>query len=91
MSQKERKRKSKERLHIPVPEALGPEPHIEMIGNREIIIDGCKGVVEYDENLIKLNTGELVISFTGFNLLIKSFDSDVAVITGEISEIGFVS
>lgn len=79
------------RLHVPVPEALSPEPHIEMIGNKEIAVDGCKGIVEYDENVIKLNTGSLIIGFTGTDMLIKSFDCDVAVITGNVAEITFVT
>ena len=29
--------------------------HFEMNGNREVIVDGCKGILEYDENIIKLN------------------------------------
>lgn len=76
---------------IPVPEALIPEPHIEMLGNREVVVDGCKGVAEYSENVIKLNTGDFVVGFTGVDLLIKSFDCDAAVITGKIAEITFVS
>ena len=67
------------------------EPKIEMLGNREIIIDGCKGVVEYDETLIKLSLGDNVLSLSGDNLIIKSFDSSVAVISGQICDISFVS
>lgn len=87
-----RKKKSHhEKPRLPLPEALNNEPKIEMLGNREIIIDGCKGVVEYGENLIKLNTGEYVLSVIGDGLIIKSFDGSVAVISGKIAEITFVS
>ncbi len=74
-----------------VSEIFVDEPKIEMLGNREIIIDGCKGVVEYDEILIKLSLGENILSISGDNLVIKSFDSSVAVITGQICDISFVS
>ncbi len=67
------------------------EPKIEMLGNREMIVDGCKGVVEYDETLIKLSLGDNVLSLSGDNLIIKSFDSSVAVISGQICDISFVS
>ena len=30
-----------------VTDLFADEPKIEMLGNREMIIDGCKGVVEY--------------------------------------------
>lgn len=89
MSQK--KKSLNEKLRISIPEPLTSEPHIEILGNREMVIDGCRGVVEYGENLIKLNTVNVVISLVGMDLLIKSFDSGVAIITGQISEITFVS
>lgn len=74
-----------------MPETFFAEPKIEMLGNREIIVDGCNGVVEYDENIIKLNTGTIVIGITGAELIISSFDNNVAVICGKIVEIGFTS
>lgn len=67
------------------------EPIIEISGNREMIVDGCKGIVEYEETIIKLSLGDLVLSLSGDNLLIKSFDNSVAVISGQICEISFVS
>ncbi len=85
-------RKNKEKNSIKsklLSEMLADEPKIEMLGNREIIIDGCRGVVEYTENLIKLSLGENVLSILGDNLLIKSFDSSIGVISGQISEISF--
>lgn len=67
------------------------EAKIEMLGNRELIVDGCKGVVEYGENLIKLSLGGNVLSLSGDNLVINSFDNSVAVISGQICEISFIS
>ncbi len=65
------------------------EPKIEMSGNREMIVDGCKGVVEYDETMIKLSLGDSVISILGDSLVIQSFDSSVAIINGTIIDISF--
>ena len=67
------------------------EPRIEMLGNREIIVDGCKGVVEYDETTIRLSLGECVLSLCGDDMVIKSFDSEVAVICGRICGISFTT
>lgn len=83
-------RKKKERK-LQLPDMLINEAKIEMIGNREIIVDGCKGVIEYGENLIKLNIGELVLCLVGDNMIIESFDSGVAIIGGKFAEISFVS
>lgn len=85
-----RKRDKTQKKRI-VADLFPDEPKIEMIGNREMIIDGCKGVVEYDEATIKLSLGEYVLSLSGDNLLINSFDNSVAIISGQICEISFVS
>ena len=85
------RKKPKEKKHIALPDLLSDEPKLETLGNREIIIEGCKGIAEYGENLIKLNTKTLVIGFSGTDLLIQSFDNGVAIIKGVISEITFVT
>lgn len=85
------RKKPKEKKHLPLPELLSDEPKLETLGNREIIVEGCKGIAEYSENLIKLSTGTLVIGFTGSEMLIQSFDNGVAVIKGIITEITFVT
>lgn len=71
-------------------EMFRDEPRIELTGNREIIIDGCKGVVEYTENNIRISLSENVLSLSGDNLLIQSFDNDVVIINGQISDIDFL-
>lgn len=70
-------------------EMFRDEPRIEMTGNHEIIIDGCKGVVEYTENNIRISLGESVMSISGDSLVIQSFDNDVVIINGQISDIDF--
>jgi sporulation protein YqfC len=87
MSRKDREKKQK----IQLSQIVSNEPKIEISGNREVIIDGCKGVVEYGEDSIKLNLGEVVLTLAGNGLVINSFDSSIAVITGQISDISFVS
>ena len=72
-------------------EILPNEPRIEMVGNKEIIIDGCNGVIEYDENLIKLCTNTIAIGIEGQGLIINSYDNKVIIIKGQISDISFIS
>lgn len=85
-----RKKQQSKRKNTPVT-PFNPETKLEMLGNRELIIDGCKGIVDYGENYIKLNTGTVMTGVCGDGLLIKSFDNEIAVISGEITEISFVS
>ncbi len=85
-----RKREKNQIKNKLLAEMFVDEPRIEMAGNREIIIDGCKGVVEYTENNIRISLGENVLSLSGDNLLIQSFDNDVVIINGQISDIDFL-
>lgn len=75
---------------LDIPQSLNASlAHIEAEGNREIAVDGCKGILEYDENRIKINTGSLVITFCGSDLEIKVYSDVQTVITGEIITIEF--
>lgn len=64
-------------------------PHIEMQGNREAVVDGCRGVLEYEEDKIKLNAGMCVLLFRGSDLTIKTYSDSLTEITGEIIAIEF--
>ena len=85
MARKKKERKSR------VPDLHLNEAKIEMLSNGEIIVDGCKGVIEYGENFIKLNIGELTLDVVGIDLIIESFDGGIAIIRGKLTEINFIS
>ncbi|MBQ5994416.1 MAG: YabP/YqfC family sporulation protein [Clostridia bacterium] len=65
------------------------EPHLEAQGNREFILDGCRGILEYEQGLIRLNTDTLVITFRGENTEIKSYSEIGTVISGNILSVEF--
>ena len=77
-------------LDIP-PSAMAGMPQIELSGNQEAIIDGCQGILEYDENIIKLTTGKMSIKFTGRHLQVKVLTHDSAVVAGFITGIEFIT
>ena len=64
--------------------------HMEINGNREIILEGSRGVVEYGENSIKINTGKYIISFQGRGLHIKCMNECDTVIHGFITSIEYI-
>ena len=66
-------------------------PHIEADGNRELLIEGCKGIIAYEEGRISLNTGKLVVTVIGGGIEIKAFSDIQTVISGDIISISFVS
>lgn len=65
--------------------------NIELKGNREAIIEGCKNIAQYDENMIRVNMNKMSISFFGRNLEIKCLNYDSLVINGFITSIEFIN
>ena len=65
--------------------------NIEIKGNREAIIEGCKSITEYDENMVKINMHKMAISFFGRNMEIKCLTSDSLVVRGFITSIEFIT
>ncbi|HHW46535.1 MAG TPA: sporulation protein [Clostridiales bacterium] len=75
-------------LELP-PGTLEKGPHIELSTNREAVVDGCRGVIDYNEDRIKLNLGRGTVTFKGRNLQISSFNQSLAVIRGFILSLEF--
>ncbi len=66
-------------------------PHLEADGNRELFVEGCKGIIAYEEGRIALNTGKLIITVLGSGIEIKAYSDTQTVISGDIMSIGFDS
>lgn len=64
-------------------------PNIQTRGNREVSVDGCKGILEYEQGRIRLNTGKLIITFIGEGIEIEAYSVLQTVITGNIVSIEF--
>lgn len=60
------------------------EPHIELFGNSECVIDGLEGIIEYTSERIKINLGKYAVSIIGDELYINSFSHNGAIINGYI-------
>ncbi len=63
--------------------------HVELCGNREVIIEGCRGVLEYSDNVIALNTGRLTVRLCGCELTIVSMQNGQAIIKGIITSLDY--
>lgn len=65
--------------------------HIELHGNREAIVEGCGGVLEYGEGIIRLVGSGMVVKFTGRELAIGGMDRSSTVVSGRILSIEFIN
>lgn len=60
-----------------------------IIGTGQVTIENHKGIVEYSEKLIRINTGNGVMKLCGRNLTIKTILQEEITVTGELSNIEF--
>lgn len=70
---------------------VGTYGNIEMYGNREIIVDGCKSVADYSGGYIKLDLGEKFLKICGNELTVTSYIYEQADIKGEIVSLEFTT
>lgn len=63
--------------------------HIQLFSNTRLIIEGCLGVYEYNENYLKLKLlkGALVVCGNGFD--ISSFENTTIIVNGKIGTLEF--
>lgn len=76
-------------LEIPVHVVEGL-PQIELLGNREAVVEHCQGVLEYNSNIVRLRTPKMMLKFTGRGLCLRSMTDDSVIIEGHISSIDFI-
>lgn len=80
--------KLQDTLEIPQTASSGTA-QIELSGNREALIDGCRGVLQVEDTVIRLSAGQLVLRFTGQDLRIRVMQTDRMQITGVFAAIDF--
>lgn len=66
-------------------------PYVSFNANKQALIEGCKGVVEYNDSTVKLNCGKLILKFAGENLSIKALSLEQIRVSGEILSLEFLT
>lgn len=70
------------------PKEIGTnKPRITLVGFDKLLIENYKGILEYEEFFIKINTHIGIININGFNLELNNLTDDDILITGKIDSI----
>ena len=80
------KRKINELLEIPK-EVYSNIPNMILIGFEEMIIENNKGILEYEDYYVRVNTYIGIIDIHGLNLKLEKMTEDNLKITGKIEKI----
>ena len=81
-----RKKILNELLEIPK-EVYSNIPHIILTGFEEMIVENNKGILEYDDFFIKINTDIGIMNIYGYNLKLEKMTEDNLKINGKIEKI----
>lgn len=82
------KRKIDKWLEMPT-EIISNEPKITIVGFNEMLIENYKGILEYEEIYIRINTHIGIININGFNLNLEQMTGDDILVTGKIDSMTF--
>ncbi len=66
-------------------------PYLEFKSNREVLIEGNRGILEYTTEVIRINTGNLILVFSGRDLNIKCISASGLIISGFIISLEFLT
>lgn len=72
-------------------EITSSEPKITILGFNQMLIENYKGILEYQEFFIRLNTYIGIVNINGFNLNLSEMTTDDILITGKIESVDFES
>ncbi len=76
------------RLEIPA-DVMIKLPHIELTGNREILIDGVRSISEYGDTQVLLDCGKINVEIIGTSVCINRYLGNEVVVSGVLTEISF--
>ena len=83
MKKKSRASKIDKLLDLPK-EVYSNEPKIIITGFDEMIIENFKGILEYEEFIVRINTYIGIININGYNLNLENMTNDDIKVTGKI-------
>ena len=75
-------------LEIPV-ELSTNIPKVTILGFERMLIENYKGILEYQDYFVRINTHIGILNINGFNLNLEEMTSDDLLITGKIESIDF--
>lgn len=81
-------KKSRKRRPAVLPPMNGA-PCMELSGNREAVLEGSRGVLEYSPETIRVNTEGMIVSFFGRDLDLRCISPSAMIIGGCITKIEF--
>ena len=85
---KKKVKKLEEILEIPI-ELSTDTTKVTVVGFERLLIENYRGILEYQDYFVRVNTHKGIININGFNLNLEEMTTDDLLVTGKIESIDF--
>lgn len=75
-------------LEIPE-EIVSDRPKITTVGRKEVFIENYRGIIEFTNEIVRINSNYGIITITGKNMKIREITNEDIIITGDIDNIDY--
>jgi len=75
-------------LEIPE-EVVSDRPKITTVGRKEVFIENYRGIIEFTNEIVRINSNYGIITITGKNMKIREITNEDIIITGNIDNIDY--
>lgn len=73
-------------------EDLGADvPRIEILGDKRVLVENHKGILEYGDTLMRINCGRMIVKIVGEALELRALSLSELAVTGKILSLEYVT
>lgn len=83
------KEKVAKMLEIPE-EVVSDRPKITTVGRKEVFVENYRGIIEFTNEIVRINSNYGIITITGKNMKIREITNEDIIIVGDIDNIDYV-
>ncbi|NLM11423.1 MAG: sporulation protein YqfC [Clostridiaceae bacterium] len=76
-------------LEIPE-EVVSDRPKITTVGRKEVFVENYRGIIEFTNEIVRINSNYGIITISGKNMKIREITNEDIIIIGDIDNIDYV-
>ncbi len=66
---------------------INMDTQIQLTGNREVLVECCKKILEYNDIMVRVRTWDMTVEVWGSSLSVSDFNSKGIIISGKIQSV----
>ena len=70
-------------------DAFVSQTYMELFGQKEIVVNGAKSIIEYGNEVVRIQTKEQIVEINGDELRVDMFLEKVMIVRGKIQAVFF--